>query len=71
VITDRISPFAPVYAVSRPFEMVYDYPMYIISDVEDNQVYLTINMVVHQTMLASYMRKERKGKERKRKEKNI
>jgi hypothetical protein len=28
---------------------VYDYPMYIISDVEDNQVYLTINMVVHQT----------------------
>ncbi len=49
MITDRISLLVLVYAMSRLFEMVYDYPMYIISDVEDNQVYLTINMVVHQT----------------------
>ncbi len=49
VVNDRISPIAPVYAVSRPFELIYDYPMYVISEVDGSQVYLTMYIVVYQT----------------------
>ncbi len=48
MINDRISLIALIYPVFRSFEMVNDYDMYIISNVGDNQVHLTINMVVNQ-----------------------
>ena len=48
VIPGRISHIALVYAVSKSFEIVNDCPCISYPTVDDNQAYLTINMVVDQ-----------------------
>ncbi len=48
MIAGRISPIALVYAVSRSFEIVNDCPCISYPTVDDNQAYLTINVVVDQ-----------------------